>query len=122
MNEEKKQMEQNKPEEPKCLWIQESAVEIQDGDKRYGLGESDVYETHFTKVGDLYRSRLKEHGRCTGKVYHDNPDGTAKHIGWCFIKRKEYEDDRSKTWLCETWVTVHTGPPTKTITYHQADL
>jgi hypothetical protein len=53
---------------------------------------------------NLYRYGVKEHGRCTGKVYVDTDDG-VKHIGYVFLKRRQYEDS-DKSYLAETWVTI----------------
>ncbi len=107
------------------LFIQEDWRQIQnmpDGEiERYGLGSSDVYETGIETKGELYRTMMREHGRCTGKVYVDTKDGKTKHIGWVFLRRKKY-DDCNKTFLAETWVTVHEKPPTVTRESHYADL
>lgn len=74
-----------------------------------------IKETYFDEdvtPGEIYRESLKEHGRCTGKVYIDvkTDDDTvtvAQHIGWVFEKREKY-DDSKETFLQETWVTLLT--------------
>jgi hypothetical protein len=103
------------------LFVKESWVEITKTDdeeeRRLGLGESDVYETFTDNRGDLYRSLQKTYGRCVSKVYHGEKD--PKEIGWVFVQRQKYQD-ADETYLQETWVTVHTQIPTKTIKYHYA--
>jgi hypothetical protein len=84
------------------------------------MGNSEPYETHFEDPAKLYRSCLKEYGRCISKVYIDK-NGKSVPVGWVFLKRQEYEDSRkrpSETYLHETWVTLHSGPPTRKTTYH----
>lgn len=102
------------------LWVDEDYIEITDDGKRLGLGNVEVYETYFTDPGELYRSCVRQHGRCTGKVYVGESD--PKHIGWTFVKRMPYEDDKSKTYLQEVWVSVHDGPPKRTIEYNYHPL
>jgi hypothetical protein len=66
-----------------------------------------IKETYFDEdasPGEIYRECLKEHGRCTSKVYIDTKDG-PKAIGWVFQKREKYEDV-NETFLKETWVTL----------------
>jgi len=84
------------------------------------LGESGWYEPYTDNRGELYRALVKEHGRCTGKVYVDKrtpapDDGTTgayvetpEPVGWVFVKRQQYEDTR-KPYLAETWVTIREG-------------
>lgn len=95
------------------LWCQEEMIGVDDEGKRAHCGDSEVYETAFDKPGDLYRASMRHHGRCISKVYVD--DGVQ--VGWVFVKRMRYEDDPG-TFLAETWVTVHTAPPTTTVEYH----
>lgn len=97
------------------LYVREHWVNETEG---YRGGNSPVYESFTDDVGTLFRSARKEHGRCTGKIYIDTPDG-ARAIGWVFRKRSKYEDC-NKTFLCETWVEVHTQEPTTE--YHYAQL
>lgn len=109
-----------------------TAYIAEDGEsgERYHLGEDEIEETGFDKPGDLFRAlsgrdRLypwRAMGRCISKVYVDMPDGTARHVGWVFVKRERYEDDPKRTYLREAWVTVHEAPPTVTHTYHYAEL
>ena len=85
--------------------------------KRVGLGGTDVYETRYESTGDLYRSCMKEYGRCIGKMYIDKvgllgtPIG-AQQVGWIFLKRAPENDG-----CIETWVTVFTEPPVRTVAY-----
>jgi hypothetical protein len=95
------------------LYAQETWI---DRTRNCGLGESDVYETFSNEAGDLYRAFQREYGRCMSRVYVDTPDG-AKAIGWVFIQRTKYSDS-PKTFLRETWITLHTAPPEHSIKYH----
>ena len=103
------------------LFVQENLMEVQnintDDEKRILLNESDIYETFTNDRGELYRSLQKEYGRCISKVYVGETD--IKEIGWVFVKREMY-NDCNETYLQETWITVHTKKPTKTIKYHYA--
>ena len=78
-------------------------------------GESGVYETFTDSPGELFRSCQKEYGRCVGKVYI----GDGQAIGWVFQKRMQY-DDCQETFLLETWITLHSALPVKTIEYQYA--
>ncbi len=98
------------------LFAQETWINATAG---YSIGESDVYETFTDNRGELYRAMVRSYGRCTGKVYVDTPQG-PRAVGWVFCKRQRY-DDSPETFLLETWVTVHTSKPTRTIEYHYAD-
>jgi hypothetical protein len=99
------------------LFVQEVGVNVTEG---YRFAESPVYETGFDTPGEVYRASLREHGRCTGKVYVDK-DGKALPVGWVFLRRAQY-DDCKETYLQETWVTLHTSPDTLTRTPHYAPL
>lgn len=99
------------------LFIQEGWINATEG---HGIGDSDVYETFTDDRGELYRSLQKEYGRCTGRVYVDGADGgPPKAVGWVFLQRATYEDC-NETYLRETWVTIHSAPPVKTIEYQYA--
>jgi len=100
------------------LWIQETSISIRDNGDRCGLGESPVYETFTGDRGTLYRSLSKSYGRCTGKIYVDRKDAPPLAVGWVFEARRPFEDDPSDSSIIETWVTVHSGPPTVTTEYH----
>ena len=96
------------------LYVSEDYVEVREDGKRYGLGVSGVYESFFTT--DMPRSAIlkelvKQHGRCVGRSYADMEDGTVIQTGYVFQARRQY-DDSPGTYLCETWVTFHTAPPT----------
>lgn len=109
--------------ENKLLFASETWMEVEnyrtDDERRVGLGESGTYETFTDNRGELYRAMQKEYGRCTGKVYIGEDQDQIKEIGWVFIKRQTYQDS-DETYLQETWVTIHTKEPTKTIEYHYA--
>lgn len=98
-----------------ALWIQETYL---NEDRGHIVGETGVYETSYDDKGSLYHAMVKEYGRCTGKMYIDTKEG-AKTIGWVFTKRIGYSNSKD-TYLQSTWISVHTGPPTKTIEYHYA--
>lgn len=68
------------------------------------FSESDWYEPYTNNLGKLFKTMLKEYGRCVSKVYVNTPDGGADQIGWVFEKRAKYEDTK-ETYLQETWVT-----------------
>lgn len=94
------------------LWVEETWI---NADKGYGAGESGVYETYTDDRGELFRAMQKQYGRCVGKFYI----GDGVGVGWVFNKRTKY-DDSPETFLLETWVAVHTGPPTRTVEYNYA--
>jgi hypothetical protein len=75
----------------------------------YQFGESEWFKPFTDDLGQLYRSLVKEYGRCISKVYVDqlqvNGRMTAVHVGWCFLKRMKYEDAK-ETYLREVWVHV----------------
>ncbi len=111
------------------LHINEASVAIEHDkageEHRSRLGESGVYLTSADSIGKLYRMLVREHGRCTGKIYVDEPNGKARSIGWVFVKRKPYDGrnvTEPKTYLHETWVSVHTGPDTVKRTVNYATL
>jgi hypothetical protein len=106
------------------LYIKETAVEVKTpGEPGCIIGESGVYESFTDDAGKLYRDLVREHGRCTGKMYIDpKAGGKPRHIGWVFLKRRAYEDAPRKTYLAETWVSVHTAKDTVTREEHFATL
>ena len=106
------------------LFISESWNEVRkEGEdvKLIGIGESEVYETFTSDKGELYKSLVKEWGRCVSKQYIDTKDGKTIHTGWIFQKRQKYNDS-NETYLAETWVTVHEKLPVKSIKYFYAKL
>jgi len=104
------------PEDKKCLWLQIKRV---NADQRYQFGDDEPFESRFYTKGAAYQDSLREYGRCRSKVYVDTVGGKAQAVGWVFVKREKYTDCE-ETYLCETWVTVLTGPPVKTIAYDYA--
>ena len=101
----------------KTLFIQETFT---NETENYRFGESDVYETGYSTVGELFRAVRREYGRCISRVYVDRAND-AKPIGWVFERRAKY-DDCNQTYLQHTWVTIHDALPTKTVKYHYAEL
>lgn len=105
------------------LLIQEQYVMIEKDSKgeevRRGGGDSGInpYESCFNTASEAYKGCMKAYGRCVSKVYVDE-DGKSKAIGWVFVKRRPYEDDRTKTFLSETWVTLHTAPPVRSVQHN----
>lgn len=104
-----------------ALLIQETWVNRTMG---HGIGESGKYEPFTENVTTLYKSLLKEYGRCQSKVYIDRTPtdyksnkGKVKAIGWVFQKRVKYEDSKD-TYLQETWVTLYSAPDDVKTTVH----
>ena len=102
----------------KNIFIQEQFV---DRTRECRTGDSEVYETFTSNIGELFRSLLKEHGRCLSRIYRDGPEDEAIPFGWVFQKTQSY-DNSQETFLQEVWVTLHKALPTKTIEYHYLDL
>ena len=100
------------------MFIQEIFINQTEG---YRFGDSGVYEAFTDDKGKLFRDLQNEYGRCRGKVYID-VEGKSRHIGWVFEKRIAYEDDSSKTYVREVWVTLHDAKPTTEVTYHHRFL
>ena len=92
----------------KNLWIIEQHFSVDQNGTRYGLGDTEWYETFTDNKGELFRSLQKEHGRA-GKMYIDTEDG-PKQIGWVFKKRRRYADCFD-TYIHEVWVSVSTTQP-----------
>lgn len=69
------------------------------------IDQSEVYETFADAPGDLYRSSMREYGRCVGYVYI----GDGIPVGWVFRQRQRYQDARSDadTYIRETWVNAY---------------
>lgn len=86
-----------------------------DKKKEMRLGSTEVYETVYSSVKELYLALRKQYGKCVSSIYVDSP-GKAKsrRIGWVFEKKEKYIDSKEE-YLRETWVTVHKDfPVTKT--------
>lgn len=88
--------------------------------ENYIFGESEPYETFMSNKGELFRYLMREYGRCTSKMYLETSSGD-KPIGWVFEKRARYEDSK-ETYLQETWVTLHTQMPEKTVKYFYGEV
>ncbi len=109
-------------QEEKRLWVTEEYAEVvtKDGEQRSVLmGYSDPYESYFTSPSQAYKESVRLFGRCISKIYIYDKDHPNKpiHIGWVFRNRVPYEDVKTETYLREVWVTLHDGPPVKTIKY-----
>jgi len=105
------------------LLIQEEVLQVSDLPEnckysRILTFDSGVYETIFTTRMQVYKYGLKTYGRCISKVYVDI-DSKSKSIGYVFQKMVKYEDC-NKTYLQETWITIHKSLPVKSITYNYA--
>lgn len=87
----------------------------------YVIGESGLYTPFTDKPGELFKALRREYGKCVSKVYVDKLDNTVSAIGWVFQKLQKYEDC-NKTYLAETWVTLHDDKPTVDTTYHYHEL
>jgi len=96
------------------------------------LNDPVVSETKFSNTGELYRNLVKEYGKCVSKQYIDDPDGNTQQIGWVFEKREYYSDMRVmkdirslskfekdvRTFMCTTWVSVHSREPETKVIPH----
>ena len=100
------------------LWIDERFI---NRDVNASFGDTGVYETSYDAPGELFRALQREYGRCISKVYIDTQDGETKSIGWVFQSRDKYEDSED-TYIREVWVTIHNGPPARTIEYDYAQV
>ena len=90
-----------------ALYVEENFV---DRTRDIRFGDSGVYESCYDDVGALYRAMQREYGRCTGRVYVDQPNCEPKAVGWVFVKRDKYENS-GETYLREVWITVHERKP-----------
>lgn len=100
------------------LYVKETFIN-KTGDYQYG--ESDIYETFTDNKGQLFRSLVKEYGRCTGKVHLERNDGQTLTIGWVFEKRAKYSDSK-ETYIQQTWITVFKRAPIKKVKYFYAEI
>jgi hypothetical protein len=53
-------------------------------------------ELHCCTMSEAFHALKSQYGRCTGKVYIDQPDGAALHIGYVFTS--EYDGRTYKYW------------------------
>jgi len=98
--------------------------------KHYRINDDEFQETRFDDKSELYRSLVKEYGRCVSKMYI----GEGQQVGWVFEKRVKYDDVRSSkslkhmteqerdrcSFIMATWISVHTQKPTVTTVEHYA--
>jgi hypothetical protein len=101
--------------EEKEFLVSEDYSEIvfkNDDEYRYGCGNTEPYEPYTFNIKRLFKSMMKEYGRCVSKVYIG--ETKPKAIGWVFQKNAEPDRNGNKRKL-ETWVTLHERKPeTKT--------
>ena len=90
----------------KNIWINESYVGIDDDGKRFGMGDTDPYETFTSDRKRLFNKLQREHGPCKGSIYRDTEAGAVR-VGWLFEKRVKYSDC-DKAYNQETWVELVT--------------
>jgi hypothetical protein len=115
-------------EKTKKLWIKETWVSVEESEndegddttKRYGNGNSDIYETMHETPGELFKALQKEHGKCISKVYQDREAGSIQ-IGWVFEKKAVYSDTKTP-YKQETWVEVHDKKPETKTTFFYTDF
>ena len=84
------------------LMIRETFVNVTKGRR---FNETAPYETFTSDRGELYRHLRREYGRCTSRVYVDDANG-PRPVGWVFLSRQKYDDERGVTYLREVWVEV----------------
>jgi len=63
---------------------------------------------------DVYRAAIKEYGRCISKMYIDDKNNEAQHIGWVFEKKCYYEDTK-EPYIQRTWIVPLLSIETKVI-------
>ena len=98
------------------MLVNEDYVVEQDNGKRYGNGDSGLYEPFTEDKRRLFDSYQREYGPCRQSVKVDGPDGTEIKVGWVFAKRKRF-DDCEEVATFETWVTFHNSKPVRTVKY-----
>ena len=86
-------------------------------------GDSGVYETGFDNIEDLFAACVEEHGEFTGDIFIDDKDGKPVRIGWAFTRdtdNPEFDPEVAAPppLHVETWVTVHSAPPTTVVKYN----
>lgn len=80
------------------MWVRETFLHAEDDalpdDKRAGvwIGEGEWYECWQDDTATLFRSCLKEYGRCLSRMYRDRPGAAPVVVGWVFGRRERYED------------------------------
>ena len=73
---------------------------------RFGAEEREIESAR-----GLYRKLQREFGRCQSAVFVDTKDGRTRRVGWVFVSRQTYDDQRGSkraddTYLREVWVTL----------------
>ena len=85
------------------MFIRETFI---DADKDAIFGKTDWLDRTGDTAGRIFRDSQREYGRCVSRVYRDQPDGSAKPVGWVFQSRQPYVDVQNRTYLREVWVEV----------------
>jgi hypothetical protein len=119
------------------LYVSEDSVFIDgkhndDDAKRFRGGMCEPYETAYEDTSSLYKACVKQHGRCTGKMFRDvvGPDPTVRHqqqAGWVFLKAAPKDrygitsarDKSNKAGCIETWVEVYVSPPVRSVSWSE---
>jgi hypothetical protein len=100
--------------EKKNLFISEEWI---NKTKEYCIGSTEVYETCYDNIKDLYLSLQKQYGECVSFILDfTDPKPHSKKIGWVFQEEGTYEGT-GESFIQETWVTVHNSLPKKTVKY-----
>lgn len=105
------------------MLVEISHIAHESEERSYSLGDEPLFEP-FTgdDIGRLFRECQREYGKCISKIYIDSTSGETKAIGWVFQKKREYEDDKSRTYVHEAWVTLHEKEPEVERTFHYKEI
>jgi hypothetical protein len=97
------------------IYLQETYINATKG---YRIDETQVFESRFDSKAETFVAYRKQYGKPVSKVYIDTTDkNKLKSIGWVFQKKEKYTDCND-TYLQETWITLHSKPPTHNTTYY----
>lgn len=94
------------------VFVRECAVNATEGYLMYEV-DTPMRETvweEFPERGEFYRFCSREFGRCVSKMFVDDANGEAIHVGYVFQKRERYEDT-GDPFVRETWVGFVTKTP-----------
>lgn len=97
------------------IYVRETYLEVREDERVVCFGESQVYETRYDTVKELFDACQKEYGRCVSRIYYGSP------IGWAFRKTSHYEDT-GEPFVQETLVELHEATPTRTVQYHYMSI
>lgn len=96
------------------LYIKGTVV---DTDRDCVIGEIEIQESNFSKIGDLFRYCQREYGGCVSNMYIDTKEGKTRKVGWVFEKKVDYEKGSDPTNM-QTWITVHQRVPEIVVINH----